>query len=1150
MIEEKYQFIHLKNRSHYSVLEGSIKIEDLIDKASSYGMKALALTDNCNLFGAMEFSKYAIKKGVQPIIGCNINLAISDDSKEEAIINQVTLYVSNKQGWTNLSKLVSAAYINFKNKKNKCISLKNLEQFNKGLLVLFSDIKITEKEIKDESCEDYILIKNLSHIFKDRLYIELYRDEKSSSMKELNLLNISYKLDIPLICTNNVYFLDKEMYEAHDCLYCIHQGTNIANTRRAKVSEESYFKRPKDMEEIFSDVPEALVNTQNFSKRCSFLLEDSDPKLPNINSDSSKSEDIILKEQALHGLKERLFTKFNKKKSKINNFNENIKSKYNNYYSRLEYEIKVICSMGYAGYFLIVSDFIKWSKNQNIPVGPGRGSGAGSIVAWSLLITDLDPIQYGLLFERFLNPDRISLPDFDIDFCKHRREEVIEYVKNKYGSEKVAQIITFDSLQARAVIKDVGRVLGLNYGRVDKIAKMIPNTPGVQQSLKDFIKDDKNVRELIEQDNEIEKLFEIALKLEGLNRNASTHAAGIVISNQSISDDVPLYYDQRSNIPATQFSMKYLEQIGLIKFDFLGLTTLSVLDSTKKLLKKRDIYINFDRIDLKDKKTYATLADGNTLGIFQLESVPMREVLRQLKPDRIEDIIAVVALYRPGPMENIPSYISRKHNKQLTTYPHPLLENVLEETYGIMIYQEQVMEAAKILAGFSLSKADLLRRAIGKKIKSEMKSLKDSFIEGCKINKIHQNDANKIFQDIEKFAGYGFNKSHAAAYAVIAYQTAWCKTNYPAEFLTSLLNSEIGSASEKISYIKSEIDRLGIKFFKSDINRSDALFSVETWENEICIRSGLANIKNIGVELANQIVKERKSAGRYTSVINFVSRLDTFLNNKRQIEYLAMAGVFDDLELNRAKIFDSATNLLMISQTINKDMKSDQKNLFYNRPDEKEFYKLLKNSKPWATNILFLNEYNALSFFTSGTPLNEEYRFFKNFKLSSSKDIATNRINGKTFEVLGFLVKYEERIINNLKFLDLYFIDDKGTFNVSLFKEKLEEFGISLKEGFSYISIVTHSLDRENRMRLRLKGLKDCKRLIKQDVKESKIYLKDSTGLNDLKDLLQSCDKGDTSVILVCNKKEIHSGFSINYDEDIFSKIKYLSSIEQVEKIF
>ena len=553
-------------------------------------------------------------------------------------------------------------------------------------------------------------------------------------------------------------------------------------------------------------------------------------------------------------------------------------------------------------------------EKKNIPVGPGRGSGAGSIVAWALNITNLDPIKYGLLFERFLNPERVSLPDFDIDFCTFRRDEVIAYVRSKYGEDKVAQIITFGRLQPKAVLRDVGRVLGINYGIIDKLAKTIPNIIASNENLKDIFESNIIMQNMIKGNEELEKLYEISVKLEGLNRNASTHAAGLVISNSPIKNDVPLYYDSISNIPATQFSMKYLEKIGLIKFDFLGVETLSILDKAVKLISKRNIEIDLDNIDLDDQLTFKNLSLGYTLGVFQLESLPMRNILKELKPDRIEDIIAVVALYRPGPMENIPSYIKRKHDNNLTTYQHPLLEPVLKETYGIMIYQEQVMEAVQVLAGFSLAKADILRRAIGKKIKSEMDDLKESFVSGCHTKKITEKDSKEIFNDIEKFAGYGFNKSHAAAYAIISYQTAFLKFNYPVEYFTALLNSEAGKSGEKFIYIMLELSRFRIKLLPSDINFSEVDFSVQKYNGEYCIRSGLFNIKNIGTELSRHIVQERKRSGSYKSIIDFFTRMDDKLINKRQVEYFSMAGVFDSLKVERSVVYNSISSLLAISQ--------------------------------------------------------------------------------------------------------------------------------------------------------------------------------------------------------------------------------------------
>ncbi len=1135
------KFIHLKVRSHYSILEGSLKISDIINNAKKYKMPAVALTDNCNLFGAMEFSQAAVKAGIQPINGAIINFTLDNNLNYINKAYEITLLVMNEIGWFNLSNLISKAYLNFKNNKHKIIVLDDLDRHNDGLIAIYGDLNknnINKDISKEESKQDLNLIKKLNSFFKDRIYLEICRTNKRTiSFKEAKLLDYSYKLDIPITCTNNVYFLGEEMYEAHNALSCMNQSTTINDTNRLITNKEYYFKTSEQMEETFLDKKEALINTFNIAQRCSFLLEESKPKLPSLSENETVSEEDTLRINALKGLTSRLSVK------KENSYD------YNKYQKRLDYEIKVINTMGYAGYFLIVSDFILWAKKQSIPVGPGRGSGAGSIVAWALFITDLDPIKYGLLFERFLNPDRVSLPDFDIDFCKHRREEVIEYVRNKYGKNKVAQIITFGSLQPRAVIRDVGRVLGFNFARVDRIAKLIPNNPGSQVSLSSLVKEDDAIKEYIQNEPEIKNLFEISLKLEGLNRNASTHAAGIVISNQSIIEDIPLYYDSKSNIPATQFSMKYLEKIGLIKFDFLGLETLSVLDQTAKLLNNRNISVNFSKIRLDDTKTFETLEKGDTLGVFQLESLPMRQVLRELKPDRIEDIIAVVALYRPGPMENIPDYIARKHNNSLTTFPHPLLKDVLNETHGIMIYQEQVMEAARIIAGFSLAKADLLRRAMGKKIVSEMKALKESFINGSKKNEISRNDAIKIFNDIEKFAGYGFNKSHAAAYAIISYQTAWCKTNYPVEFFTSILNTEIGTVSDKVNYIKTELDRKNIKVLKSCINNSSIEFSVEKKNEELCIRSGLANIKNIGYELAKFIVIERKNNGEYLSIFDFLRRVNTSVINKRQIEFLAMSGAFDEIEKNRALLFNSASKLLMVAQSIQREELSNQQNLFSKKVNESQYVNVFDNSVQWNKNQFFISEYNSLGFFVSGNPLEEEDKFFSKFNLSNSDDISNNRINGKTFEIIGFLIKYEEKNINSTKFIDINFVDSKGSFDIRMYKEKFDELNIDLKKGISYLITANHVLDRDNRMRLRITVLRECKKLMEKKHKKSKIYIESSKAASELKSYLSRLKTGETNIILVYKDKEIFSGLSVDYNEEMFNQIKKIKGIVNIEKL-
>ena len=1115
-----------------------MKIEDLVKAAKENNMQELALTDNCNLFGAMEFSQTAVNNGIKPIIGSSLKFSLDIDDKFNTREFNITFLVKNKIGWQNLCSLVTKAFFNFKKYSKKIVDINELKNNSEGLIVLFNDLTNDISNHEQPNILSINITKKLKNIYQDRLYIDIFRESKKNiSNKEIILSNVAYNLNIPMVCTNDVAFLGRNMHEAQDCLLCIKNGTTILDSKRERENTEKFFKSSEEMLDVFQDREEIILNTLNLAKRCSFILENCKPKLPNITSDPNISEEEILRTQAKQGLIKR-----------INHcaINEAEKDSYN---SRLEYEIKVICSMGYAGYFLIVSDFIIWAKNRKIPVGPGRGSGAGSIVAWSLFITDLDPIKYGLLFERFLNPDRVSLPDFDIDFCIHKREDVIDYVRSKYGKEKVAQIITFNTLKARAVIRDIGRVLGMNYGRVDKIAKLIPNTPGIQKDLKSVLKTDKNLEALVSQDDELEKLFRISKKLEGVNRNASTHAAGLVISNSNIKGTVALYYDQKSDIPATQFSMKYIEKIGLIKFDFLGVETLSVLDETTKLIKNRNVNIDLEKISLSQKETFETLSEGNTLGVFQLESLPMKQILRQLKPDRIEDIIAVVALYRPGPMENIPAYIARKHNNKLTQYPHPLLKEILSETYGIMIYQEQVMEAARIVAGFSLSKADLLRRAMGKKIKSEMMDLKDSFISGSIKNGIQKKDADKIFNDIEKFAGYGFNKSHAAAYAIISYQTAWCKTNYPAEFYTALLNSEIGSSPEKMSGIKSEIERSKISVLKSDINLSNIYFSVEKDGDKMSIRSGLANIKNVGVDLATKISDERIKSGRYLSLIDFFKRINSNNLNKRQIEYLSMAGVFDSLHSNRAEIFNSASNLIKISQLISKESRSNQKMLFDENKGDEEYKHLMASCNRWADNSHYLNEYRALGFFISGHPLKIEMEFFKNFKLSNSFELQNNRVNGKTFELLGFLVKYEEKSLGNIKFLDLYFIDSKGAFDIRVFKEAVNDFNVIIKEGKSYIMSVVHSLDRDSRMRIKLTTLRESELFIAKSVRRYKIYLDSIEHIEDLRYLLSNTKKGDTDIIIVCNNKEIQSGLRIKHDDKIFDQIQKVKGIENIEKL-
>jgi DNA polymerase-3 subunit alpha len=722
--------------------------------------------------------------------------------------------------------LVSESYLSRKNGISPHIDFELLKQKSAGIIFLSGGVEgiIGKLLLAEQQKQIDKILPEINQFFEKRFYIEISRHgTKNEDLLEPKFIDLAQKNNIPLVATNNVYFLTKEMHEAQDILSCIYEGHTQAEENRHKNSPEQYFKNYQEFLELFADLPEAIENTINIAKRCHTMAFERPPTLPKFSNEVDFDEAKELKNQSFEGLKNRLKQKF-----KIEETPQDEQLKIEKiYFERLEYELAIIIKMNFSGYFLIVSDFIKWSKNNEIPVGPGRGSGAGSIVAWALQITDLDPIRFGLLFERFLNPDRVSMPDFDIDFCQSRRDEVIDYVQKKYGTDYVAQIITFGKLQARAVLKDVGRVLQMPYSQVDRICKLIPFNAIEAVTLEKAIEMDKDLQQAIKDDPQVNKLVDIGLKLEGLNRHASTHAAGVVIGNKPLREICALYNDEGSTMPAVGYSMKYAESAGLVKFDFLGLKTLTTILETVKLIEKnRGIKIDIANLRLDDKTTFEMLASGDSIGVFQIESSGMRSVLRQMKADKIEDIIALISLYRPGPMDNIPTYIRRKHGDEKIAYPHPLLEPVLKETYGVIVYQEQVMEIAKILAGYSLGGADLLRRAMGKKIKEEMDKQREIFVSGAKNNNISEEQANEIFDLVDKFAGYGFNKSHAAAYAMISYQTAYLKAHFLPEFLTASINLEIDN-TDKINIFLQVAKSHKIPVLPPDINKSHADFSIE-----------------------------------------------------------------------------------------------------------------------------------------------------------------------------------------------------------------------------------------------------------------------------------------------------------------------------------
>jgi DNA polymerase-3 subunit alpha len=833
-------FINLRNHTTYSLCKGAITISDLVTKASEFKMPAVGIMDSGNLFAALEFSLAAKKLGIQPIIGTEILVNFADKNQKnfsnldiENSLAKLPLIATSDAGYKNLMYLVSSSYLNRQQNPHlktlsPHISFDLLKERSLGLIALSGGADGILNKLLDEDQEKKLelLIKELIKIFDhNNFYIEITRHNSQIEQKyEKALIDLAYKYNIPLVATNDVYFLTKDMHEAQDALMCIGMGNFLGETNRQKLTDQQYFKSQEEMVQLFHDLPEAIENTVNIAKKCHIMAFERQPTLPLYPTKDNATESEELKTKATIGLNKRLEKKFCSQTNINEQDREQIRKEY---FARLEYELGVITKMNFSGYFLIVADFINWSKENSIPVGPGRGSGAGSIVAWALQITDLDPIRFGLLFERFLNPERVSMPDFDIDFCQSRRDEVIEYVQKKYGKDYVAQIITFGKLQARAVLKDVGRVMQLPYNQVDRICKLIPFNAIEAVTLQKAIEMDKDLQEAIKQDPQINKLINIALKLEGLNRHASTHAAGIVIGDKPLHEICGLYNDQDSEMPAVGYSMKYAEAAGLVKFDFLGLKTLTVISEAVKLIKQvHNLDLDITNLDLEDQKTFKMLANGDSIGVFQIESSGMRSVLRQMNADKIEDIIALISLYRPGPMDNIPTYIRRKLAQEKITYPHPLLEQVLKETYGVIVYQEQVMEIAKILSGYSLGAADLLRRAMGKKIKEEMDQQREIFVDGAVKNGVNKKQAGEIFDLVDKFAGYGFNKSHAAAYALISYQTAYLKAHYPVEFITASTNLEIDN-TDKINIFLSLAKSCGIKILPPDINRSQAYFSIE-----------------------------------------------------------------------------------------------------------------------------------------------------------------------------------------------------------------------------------------------------------------------------------------------------------------------------------
>ena len=1104
------EVINLKIHSQFSICEGAIKINQLSDFCKKNKVSAVGICDNENLSGALEFSNELSKLGIQPIIGTTIYL--KDTVDKEIFYGKISLFAKNNKGYKNLLKLSSKSYLNLKDEDNKPnISFDLLTRYLDGIIILiggsksfFSDLFIKNK---DNYCNKKIY--ELKKFFNNNIYIEIQRhNEPHESQLEKKLIKAATELKIPLIATNEVFYLNQNEYAAHDAYICVGEKSYVNDKNRLKYSDQHYFMQSEQLADLFKDLPDALENNKNFKYRFCYYPKKSKPLLPHF-VDENMDVNKVLKDKAEQGLQERL-KKFIYPQHKNEIEREDIKKLYD---TRLQYEVSVISNMKFSGYFLIVSDYINWAKSNNIPVGPGRGSGAGSLVAWCLSITDLDPIRFGLIFERFLNPDRISMPDFDIDFCQEGRDDVIKYVKDKYPN-KVAQIITFGKLQARMALRDIGRVLGLPYGRVDQLCKMIPFDPSRPLSLAESIAIEPRLQKEEKNDPIIKKLINYSLQLEGLYRNVATHAAGVVIGDRDLDELVPLYKDLSSTlpIPVTQFDMKSSEETGLVKFDFLGLKTLTVIKKTIDFIHNDDAFFDINKIDLSDKKTFELLSSGETMGIFQLESSGVREVLKQLKPNQFEDIIALVALYRPGPMQNIPTYIARKHGKEQPDYLHENLKDILKETYGVIIYQEQVMQIAQALSGFSASKADILRKAMGKKKSAEMERQKKDFIEGAINNGISKDQAIYIFQLVEKFAQYGFNKSHAAAYALIAFQTAYLKTHYPIYFFCASMNTEL-SNTDKLNLFYEELKRLNIDIKPPNINYSFAEFL----PRNKTIYYALSAIKAVGYEAISNIVKERKKNGIFNSVSNFLSRTDSKNLNKLQLEGLIKSGSLDILDENRKKLFEKVPDYIKQSKSSDQSNISNQNLLFSQELVESENIDTAEIAiVDWDQNEKIKKEFESIGFFVGEHPLKSNLGILKQYNVLSYVDFKNNK--SKDAMIAGTLISIQEKkTAKGNPYAILKFVDLNSMFELFIFSERLIENRNNLLVGNSFLIKVKKEKNKEGIVRINLDSIFLMDDLKNKNIEKVTFKIKNINSLSLIKERLNQ--KGSSEVIIIFEDK-------------------------------
>ena len=1044
------RFIHLRVHTEYSLLEGAVPVKKLPGLVAAMDMPAVAVTDTNNMFCALEFSEGAAKAGVQPIVGCQLDLAYEapEHGKQPPRPAPVVLLAQNEAGYGNLMALNSCAYLDAAGEP-PAVTVEELEAHAEGLICLTGgpDGPVGRLLQAGQRGRAEALVDRLAAAFGDRLYVELQRHPGETGAPEAERLTerghveIAYAKGLPLVATNDVYFPGPELYEAHDALICIAEGAYVdQNEPRRRLTPQHYLKSPQEMATLFADLPEALENTVEIARRCAFRATTRAPILPRFAEDEVEE----LRRQANDGLQARLAVIPHA-------------APVEEYQKRLDFELDIIERMGFPGYFLIVADFIKWAKDHDIPVGPGRGSGAGSLVAYALTITDLDPLRYQLLFERFLNPERVSMPDFDIDFCMDRREEVIAYVQEKYGRDRVAQIITFGALLSKAAVRDVGRVLQMPYGQVDRLSKMIPVEGVKPVSIEKALADEPRLREEARAEEVVDRLLTYAQQLEGLLRNASTHAAGVVIGDRPLDQLVPLYQDPRSDMPATQFNMKWVEQAGLVKFDFLGLKTLTVIQGAIDLILKsgRPLHVAADgtelyqpaqgaenqinAIPLDDPRTYALYAAARTVAVFQVESSGMMDALRRMKPDCIEDIIALVALYRPGPMENIPKFCEVKNGVSERDRLHPSIDHILDETQGIIVYQEQVMQIAQEMAGYTLGGADLLRRAMGKKIKEAMDAERPKFLEGAAKNGVDKAKALEVWNLLEKFANYGFNKSHAAAYAVVSYQTAWLKANHPVEFMAGVMNCDLHLTDKLAVYFQEVRKGLKLPWAPPCVNRSLATFDVQ----DGTLVYGLGALKNVGVEAMQLIVEARRDEDGterpFSTLFDLARRVDLKRIGKRPLEMLARAGAFDALDRNRRRVFESLDGLIAYSAAVHDQRASAQVSLFGEAGDDLPEPRLAP-VPDWLPAERLAEEFKAIGFYLSGHPLDDYMAALRRKQVLTLDEVQAKAERGAAIVKMAGTVsgRQERKSARGNRFAFVQLSDPTGQYEVTMFSDTLE----------------------------------------------------------------------------------------------------------------